>query len=103
MPIKWPSMWAWPSARSGPSSREEQRDDARFHLPACDLDAFVVGNLEAPDEDVAQQAERLALRLRRGAAAKEMEAFGTRMGPCLELTEQSALADAGVRHDGDHG
>ena len=50
---------------------QEQRDDALLELAARRLDAVVVGDLEAPGEDVAQQAEGLALRLRRGAAAEE--------------------------------
>ena len=83
--------------------REEQRDDARFHLLACDVDAFVVGNLETPYQDVAQETEGLVLGLRRGATAKEMEALRTRLSPRLEFAEQPALADAGIRDNGDHG
>ena len=37
--------------------REEQRDDARFHLLTCDVDAFVVGDLETPCQDVTQETE----------------------------------------------
>ena len=82
---------------------QEQRDDALLHLPARRLDAVVVGDLEAPGDDVAQKSERLALRLRRGAAAEEEEALGARVAPGRELVEQAALADAGIGHHGDGG
>ena len=82
---------------------QEQRDDALLHLPARRLDAVVVGDLEAPGDDVAQQSEGLALRLRRGAAAEEEEALRARVAPGCELVEQPALADAGIGHHGDGG
>ena len=80
---------------------DEQRRDALLHLPARRLEAVVVADLEAPGQDVAQQPERLALGLRRGAAAKEEEAFRTRVAPGRELVEQTALADAGIGHHAD--
>ena len=100
MPIRWPSRWAWPSARSAPSSSTNSGTMPSSIFRPRRLDAVVVGDLEAPGEDVAQQSEGLALRLRRGAAAEEEEALGARLAPGLELVEQPALADAGV---GDHG
>ena len=82
---------------------DEQRRDALLHLAARRLDAVVVADLEAPGQDVAQQSERLALRLRRGAAAEDEEAFRTRIAPGRELVEQTALADAGIGHHADRG
>jgi hypothetical protein len=102
MPIRWPSRWAWPSPGRA-VARQEQRHHALLELAARGLDAVVVGDLEAPGEDVAQEAERLALRLRRGVAAEEDEAFRARVAPARELVEQAALAEAGIGHDADRG
>src|SRR5687767_3308791 len=52
---------------------DKQRDDALLHLVTSHFDAVVVGDLEAPGDDVAQESEGLALRLRRRAAAKDKE------------------------------
>ena len=59
MPIRWPSRWAWASARSGPSSCRKSGTMPSSIFLSRGLDAVVVDDLEAPGEDVAQQAERL--------------------------------------------
>ena len=56
-------------------------------------------DLEAPGDDVAQQAKRLHAGGRRGAAAEEGETLGAVFAPGFELVKQPALADAGF---GDH-
>src|SRR6476469_6985742 len=53
---------------------DEERDDALFHLLSRGLDAVVVVDLQAPGDDVAQEAESLRVSLRRGTAAEEPEA-----------------------------
>ena len=82
---------------------QEQRHDALLHLPARGLDAVVVGDLQVPGEDVAQESVGLALGLRSGAAAEDGEPLWTRFAPGRELVKQPALADAGVGHHGDGG
>jgi len=64
-------------------------------LSSCDL--------QVRGDDVAQQPERLALRLRRGSAAKASEALRARVAPRGELVEQPALADACIGDDADDG
>ncbi len=81
----------------------EQRHDALLHLRPGNRDRVVVGDLETPGQDIAQQAEGLSARLRRGPAAKEEEALGSRFAPALEFVQQPALADAGVGHHRDGG
>ena len=77
----------------------EQRRNALFELALGQLHRVGVVDLEAPREDVAQQAVGLALRLRRRTAAKHAERFGACAGPGLELVQQPALADTGLGHD----
>ena len=56
MPIRWPSRWAWCGEIRAVVGFEE-RDDPLLHLGARCFEAVVVGDLEAPGQDVAQQAE----------------------------------------------
>ena len=71
-----------------------------FELGLGDLECVVVGDLQAPGQDVAQQAVGLGLAVRVGAAAEDEERLGLGFGPGFELGQQSALTDAGL---GDHG
>src|SRR6478609_3495940 len=82
---------------------QEQRDDELLYLPTRRLDAVVVSDLESPRDDIAQESEGLALRLRCGVAAEEEEALRARVTPGRELVEQAALADAGIGNHGDGG
>lgn len=60
----------------GPVLLDEQRRDALLDLGLRDLDAVGVRDLQPPREDVAQQAERLVLGARVGAAVEAVVPLG---------------------------
>ena len=80
----------------------EERRDAVLDLGLRHLDAVGVGDLQPPGQHVAQQAERLVLRPRVGAAVEAEVHLGSRLGPVGELVEQAALADTGIGHHQQH-
>ena len=74
---------------------------ALLHLLAGCRSRLVLLELEAKDQQVAQQGVRQLLHLRAGPALEIPDLFGKLLQPILEFVQQAAFANPGIPDHGD--